>query len=127
MSKLIVEMEFRKNCLDCDLHQIVYGDSYADTDVYCLKEKRFVGKRFGTTKDLARPDWCPIKGVLPEQHGDLIDRDAYLKLLGSYIESKRGVCENKEFIVALQAISKQLKCVKAVIAAERKDDGTTAD
>ncbi len=64
MSKLIVEMEIRKNCLDCDLHQIVYGDSCADTDVYCFKEKRLVGKRFGPTKDLARPSWCPIKGEL---------------------------------------------------------------
>ena len=24
---VVVRMEFRKNCLDCDLHQIVYGDA----------------------------------------------------------------------------------------------------
>jgi hypothetical protein len=66
-------MEKYENCLDCDLHQIVYGDSYADTDVYCFKEKRYVGKRFGPIKDLARPDWCPIICQLPEGHGRLVD------------------------------------------------------
>ena len=76
MSECVVRMEFRKNCLDCDLHQIVYGDSYADTDVYCFKEKRFVGKRFGPTKDLAIPSWCPIICQLPEGHGRLVDADA---------------------------------------------------
>lgn len=75
MSECVVRMKKYENCLDCDLHQTVYGDSYADTDVYCFKEKRFVGKRFGPIKDLARPSWCPIIGELPEQHGDLIDRD----------------------------------------------------
>ena len=69
---VVVRMEFRKNCLDCDLHQIVYGDSYADIDVYCFKEKRLVGKRFGPLKDLARPDWCPIICSLPEGHGRLV-------------------------------------------------------
>ena len=73
MSECVLRMEFRKNCLDCDLHQIVYGDSYADTDVYCFKEKRYIGKRFGPIKDLARPDWCPIICQLPEGHGRLID------------------------------------------------------
>ena len=73
MSECVVRMEIRKNCLDCDLHQIVYGDSYADTDVYCFKEKRLVGKRFGPTKDLERPSWCPIICQLPEGHGRLGD------------------------------------------------------
>ena len=75
MSECVVRIKFRKNCLDCDLHQIVYGDSYADTDVYCFKEKRLVGKRFGPTKDLARPDWCPIICQLPEEHGRLVDAE----------------------------------------------------
>lgn len=81
---VVVRMEFRKNCLDCDLHQIVYGDSYADTDVYCFKEKRLVGKRFGPTKDLARPDWCPIVCSLPEGHGRLADKDEMLKKIENY-------------------------------------------
>ena len=113
MSKLIVETEMDgiPNCCGlCDpLFAVVCATKHDQTiDKMMLR--------------VGRPSWCPIKGELPDEHGDLIDRDAYLKLLESYIESKRGVCENKEFIVALQAISKQIKCVKAVIAAERKDD-----
>lgn len=113
MSKLIVEMEICKSCLDCDLHQIVYGDSYADTDVYCFKEKRLVGKRFGQIKDLARPTWCPICGVLPEQHGDLIDRDVLLK--ECYPDD-----EFDAHVIYVDDIQK----AKAVIAAERSEDGT---
>lgn len=79
MSECVVRMELRKNCLDCDLHQIVYGDSYADTDVYCFKEKRFVGKRFGPTKDLDRPSWCPIICQLPDWHGRLADKDLLMR------------------------------------------------
>jgi hypothetical protein len=26
-------------------------------------------------KNGTRPDWCPIKGVLPDEHGDLVDYD----------------------------------------------------
>lgn len=113
MSKLIVEMELHKNCLDCDLHQIVYGDSYADTDVYCFKEKRLVGKRFGPTKDLARPSWCPIKGELPEGHGDLIDRDILLQTFqNADYETYNDYCEAFDTVEAAET----------VIAAERKDD-----
>ena len=110
MSEVIVRMGFHKNCLGCDLRQIVYGDSYADTDVYCSKENRFVGKRFGSTKDLARPDWCPIIGVLPEQHGDLIDRELLFRDIVELIITRKGTLS--------EVIEKQ----KAVIAAERKDD-----
>ena len=98
MSEVIVRMGFHKNCLGCDLRQIVYGDSYADTDVYCFKEKRLVGKRFGPIKDLARPDWCPIICSLPEGHGRLVDADNEIdfhindfervKTEGTYVYSK---------------------------------------
>lgn len=114
---LIVDMPMPKSC-PCDLIGVGY-------DLYCSGVGGIparVKEYYECMENGTRPDWCPIKGVLPEEHGDLIDRDSYLKLLESYKESKRGVCENKEFIVALQAISKQIKCVKAVIAAERKDD-----
>lgn len=114
MSELIVEMEMPRNCYLCPM-----ANFFVDKQTYCRLTMRWDEC---TQNGFKRPSWCPIKGVLPEEHGDLIDRDSYLKLLESYKESKRGVCENKEFIVALQAISKQIKCVKAVIAAERKDD-----
>ena len=73
MSECVVRMELRDNCLDCDLHQTMYGDTRDDTEVFCVKERRYIGKRFGPTKDLARPDWCPILAVLPDKHGRLVD------------------------------------------------------
>ena len=90
MSECVVRIEFRKNCLDCDLHLILYGNTYADTDVYCFKTKRFVGKRFGQTKDLARPSWCPIICQLPEGHGRLVDADILRdKLIEHIAETNR--------------------------------------
>ena len=96
MSECVLRMELRENCLDCDLHQIVYGESYADIDVYCFREKRCVGKRFGLTKDLARPDWCPIVCALPEGHGRLVDADALYK--------KRYIVEPGDILASITVV-----------------------
>ena len=124
MTECIVRMEMPKNCGFCPMAHWNKVNELTGCDA--VGGKRYIPKddKFWNTD---RPTWCPIIGELPEGHGDLIDRDEYLKLLESYIESKRGVCENKEFIAALQAIIKQIKCVKAVIAAEMSERGTTAD
>ena len=62
----------------------------------------------GYTMNGVRPRNCPIKGVLPEEHGDLIDRDAlFLKYREQY-----------DFIDEEDILN-----AKAIIAAERKDDG----
>lgn len=66
MSRLIIEMEMPKipqNCGECKFHKPLYHTQY------CVLE----GKNCAPWK--TKKDWCPIKGVLPEQHGDLIDRD----------------------------------------------------
>ena len=83
MSEVIMRMELRDNCLDCDLHQTMYGDAREDTEVFCVKERRYIGKRFGPTKDLARPDWCPIFAVLPEKHGRLVDADGLIEKINA--------------------------------------------
>ena len=90
MSECVVRMEKYGNCLDCDLHQIIYGDSYADTDVYCFKEKRYVGKRFGPLKDLTSPSWCPIICSLPEGHGRLVDAEILRVKLIEHIGETNG-------------------------------------
>ena len=87
MSECVVRMKKYGNCLDCDLHQTVYGDSYADTDVYCFKEKRLVGKRFGPIKDLARPSWCPIICSLPKVHGRLIDASYVIDVMQDELDN----------------------------------------
>jgi hypothetical protein len=120
MSEVIVRMEkFPTKCIDCKMWSICEALNKAMADDQDLFASRLFHK---TEHGFTKPADCPIKGVLPDEHGDLIDRDAYLKLLESYIESKRGICENKEIIVALQAISKQIKCVKAVISATERSE-----
>lgn len=118
MSECVVRMKKYGNCLDCDLHQIVYGDSYADTDVYCFKEKRYVGKRFGHLKDLTSPSWCPILCQLPEGHGRLADAD---KLMKDWQTWRSGMYEIAPIAMIDQVIN-DLRC--AVIApaeAERSE------
>lgn len=95
MSKLIVEMEIPQHmCCDCEI----------SIDGFACKKARTNGGK------------CPIKGVLPDEHGDLVDRDA-LK------EKKVYSHERHEHVVPVACIDWQ----DAVIKAERKDDGTTAD
>ena len=62
--------------------------------------------------DKKRPSWCPIKGVLPEQHGDLIDRDALLETCIYY-----NIDPNKSAVDA-----DNIQDMPVIIAAERKDD-----
>lgn len=62
----------------------------------------------GYTMNDGRPRNCPIKGVLPEEHGDLIDRDTlFLKYKEQY-----DFVDEEDILNA-----------KVIIAAERKDDG----
>lgn len=71
MLKIDMPMPVKEwNCLDC---KALCVDMIRH---YCGITK----KTIDTLKNMrARPDWCPIKGVLPDEHGDLIDRDALKK------------------------------------------------
>ena len=109
MSKLIVEMEIPKNgCSECKLKykKRGYGGVF-----YCFNHLCVDKWTYNRTKNGDRPSWCPIKGVLPDEHGDLIDRDELKK-------TKVYSPELHEYIVPLAYVDWQ----KAVIAAERKDD-----
>ena len=55
------------NCLDC---KAICTDLMRGH--YCGITK----KTIDTLKNMrARPDWCPIKGELPDEHGDLVDKE----------------------------------------------------
>ena len=74
--KLIIEMEMEmpKRCAECDMVQ------KTKSGYRCPIASKMHG--FSCTAgrgQLERPYYCPIKGVLPEQHGDLIDRNYLLK------------------------------------------------
>ena len=55
---------------------------------------------------------CPIKGVLPEEHGDLIDADAVYERAGQ----KKGEADPL-------ALAREFWSAPVIIVAERKDDG----
>jgi hypothetical protein len=106
MSKLIVEMEMPKDCEDCLLCETVYVD-FEYCKLYCLAKDR--EKIEIITEGV--PTWCPIKGVLPEEHGDLIDRDELLK-----------ECYPDDKFDAHVIYADDVHKAKAVIAAERKTE-----
>lgn len=71
---------------------------------------------------------CPIKGELPEEHGDLIDRDEMFEAINSRValidscpEGKPSMKELFERDVLCVCLH-DVVCAKAVIQAERKDD-----
>ena len=60
MSEVIVWMEMPTGCPHCPM---------ADDDSrFCKAAKEYIPM-------LGKPSWCPIIGELPEQHGDLINRE----------------------------------------------------
>lgn len=61
---------------------------------------------------VGRPSWCPIVGVLPDEHGDLVDRDEVKKKMIHY--GFRAID-----MTATEFCEDELQ---TVIAAERKDD-----
>ena len=116
MSKLIVEtVTDMPN--SCDVCPFVHENDDLFSEDYRYLECGFPNMGMFVTDYIAsrHPD-CPIKGVLPEEHGDLIDRDE-LKVMKVYSH------ERHEYIVPVSYIDWE----QAVIAAERKDDERTAD
>lgn len=115
---LIIDMPMPKDCPQCPMAHWNKLDEFTGCEVAA-------GKLFAVTRDKAyaestsRPSWCPIKGVLPEEHGDLIDRDALLKHGMMY---RDGIDEDGLIYVPLRDVMKSISNAPTVIAAERKDD-----
>lgn len=100
--KLIVEMDMPRFCAECPMcDNVYYGDDVRKSFCVAFDDRKEI-----LTED--RPSWCPIKGVLPEQHGDLIDRDE--------IVMPHDICDGHE---AMEFVNE----TPVIIAAERKDDG----
>lgn len=110
MTKLIVEMEMPQAC-PCDL----IGIGYAMCCSAANSKKRIV-EYDECVKNGTKPDWCPIKGVLPEEHGDLVDADTVL--WGEEVPDSEGIVVPVTIGDVIEGYD-----VPIVIAAERKDDG----
>lgn len=110
MWKVIVEMEMPKCCWECACCDSEYG--------YCAASK----KPLDDPND--RPVWCPIKAVLPEEHGDLIDRDAVKKEIMKLMP--RGCMtmstEREPIVCTRRQMLYPISHAKAVVKAEGKDD-----
>ena len=133
MSKLIVEMEMPKSCEFC--HMANWNKLNELTGCDAVSGKRNVPDN-DEFWNKGRPSWCPIKGVLPEQHGDLIDRDVLYMAVKSHDTSDAAIARNHGKVTSLQNISTMRKgyiaekhiCLddiiraEAVIAAERRGD-----
>lgn len=67
---------------------------------------------------------CLIKGELPDEHGDLIDRDKFVdKYIRHYTEQERKMNLVFAAVEVKQDFADMIYEEDAVIAAERKDDG----
>lgn len=106
MSEVIVRMEMPLNCERCPMSHWNKLNELTGCDAVG-------GKRYVSDDDefwhMARPSWCPIIGELPEQHGDLIDRELLFRDIVELIITRKGTLS--------EVIEKQ----KAVIAAERSE------
>ena len=121
--KLIVEMEMPTGCSwvekgiekRCPMAGI---DHYLQ--IRCRVQSGRIVNTINKSGGVDRPSWCPIKGVLPDEHGDLVDADTVLW----EVPDSEGIVPPMPVTIGdvIEGYD-----VPIVIAAERKDDGTTAD
>lgn len=112
MTKLIVEMEMPQAC-PCEFADDSSGIFRPCFAYYGVVERAVEFNK--CVRSGGRPEWCPIKGALPEEHGDLIDRSLLCADLAGVILSHRGLGVDE--VIARQ---------NAVITAERKDNGNNS-
>lgn len=119
MTNLIIEMEMPTRCAECDIVQ------KTKSGYRCP----IASKMHGFSCVVGRgqfdlPHYCPIHGVLPDEHGDLIDRDKFVdKYIRHYTEQERKMNLVFAAVEVKQDFADMIYEEDAVIAAERKDDG----
>ena len=104
MSEVIVRMETPTGCANCPM-----GD---DDSRFCKAAKKYIPM-------LGKPSWCPIIGELPEQHGDLIDRDHFKQNLDMVCDAG-GWLEPVTQAVRVYC-KKQVDAEKVIVPAERSE------
>ena len=102
---LIIDMPMPKYCADCPMIAL------SDRGMICLCTEALLEIDY----DKKRPSWCPIKGVLPDEHGDLIDRDKLKRAFCNHCDGDEP-CSEPCVDIGL------IETAPTVIAAERKDD-----
>ena len=102
---LIIDMPMPKCCADCPMIAL------SDRGMICLCTEALLEIDY----DKKRPSWCPIKGVLPDEHGDLIDKDKLKRAFCNHCDGDEP-CSEPCVDIGL------IETAPTVIAAERKDD-----
>lgn len=121
MTNLIVEMEMPTGCSwvekgiekRCPMAGI---DHYLQ--IRCRVQSGRIVHTINKSGGVDRPSWCPIKCVLPEEHGDLIDRDKAKDAFDSSFLTFRM----KDGETMRGFYQRTIAELPTVIAAERKDD-----
>lgn len=87
MSKLIVEMEMPLDCWRCPNGHpdwIYNDDGAAQMVCFCNICNTEEDNRWISETETERPSWCPIVGVLPDEHGRLIDAAVFCENVVKY-------------------------------------------
>ena len=116
MSELIVEMNMPKDCYDCPMYDFA---SYRGKLTLCCNAH--LDLKPIPNNGNPRPSWCPIVCELPEQHGDLVDRDVSIQTFKCIEEAPYSGFDGQEPFYAPEDVVKTLLCQDVVIAAERSD------
>ena len=119
MSILIKGIEMPKSCIDCTCSLNLF---------FCkARECRPItgGNGIEPTDDaiqVSRPDWCPLVEI-PKEHGDLIDVDKLLKVLGKHcLEAEK--CNAMGVHTVLTAFVVPVVASRpTIIGAERNGEG----
>jgi len=110
MSEVIVRMEMPKCCDDCAVQYECTAREITGTQWY----------RKGFDPSKGRLPDCPIIGVLPEQHGDLIDRDHFKENLDMVCDAG-GWLEPVTQSVTVYC-KKQVDAEKAIVQATERSE-----
>ena len=120
---LIVDMPMPEHCFGCSI-------KYDPETRMCMLDGHMFEETLGVITNHRDKD-CPIKCVLPDEHGDLIDRDELFEAINSRVvfidscpEGKPSMKELFERDVLCVCLH-DVVCADAVIVAERKDDDKT--
>ena len=106
MSEVIVRMEMPSECEYCPM-----GD---DDSRFCKAAKEYI-------PTLGKPSWCPIVGELPEQHGDLINREYAIASACSGLTRTLRTTEGEEKWIRVKEARESIKSAPIIVPAERSE------
>lgn len=124
MSEVIVRMEMPQRCFDCPMHDWTYGLHETRQNVLVCNARHELTPILCQTipNGNERPDWCPIIGVLPEQHGRLVDANHFEAV--SYTENEveqAGYCW-RSFDDGVEWLLNQIDATPTIIPATERSE-----